>query len=76
MLLRALGLLLQTLGRRRQMRLRLQGRLQEWQRVRLRKMQGRGRVILVTLRGWLLVLLLWRLVGRLRTQQGRLRTRQ
>ena len=58
------------------MRLRLQGRLQEWQRVMLRRMQGRGRVILVTLRGWLLVLLLWRLVGRLRTQQGRLRTRQ
>ena len=76
MLLRAPGLLLQTLGRRRQMRLRLQGRLQEWQRVRLRRMQGRGRVILVTRRGWLLVLLLWRLVGRLRTQQGRLRTRQ
>ena len=76
MLLRVPGLLLQTLGRRRQMRLRLQGRLQEWQRVRLRRMQGRGRVILVTRRGWLLVLLLWRLVGRLRTQQGRLRMRQ
>ena len=58
------------------MRLRLQGRLQEWQRVRLRKMQGRGRVILVTLRGWLLVQLLWRLGARLRTQRRRLQTRQ
>ena len=54
------------------MRLRLQGRLQEWQRVRLRKMQGRGRVILVTRRGWLLALLLWQLAGRLRRLQRQL----
>ena len=58
------------------MRLRLQGRLLEWLRVRRQRMLARVRVILVTLRGWPLVLLLWRLVGRLRTQQGRLRTRQ
>ena len=76
MLLRVPGLLLQTLGRRRQMRLRLQGRLLVWLRVRQRKMLARGRVILVTRRGWLLVLLLWRLADRLRTLRRRLRMRQ
>ena len=76
MLLGVLGLLLRMLGRRRQMRLRLQGRLLVWLRVRRRKMLARGRVILVTRRGWLLVLLLWRLVGRLRTLRRRLRLRQ
>ena len=76
MLLRALGLLLQTLGRRTPMRLRLQGRLLEWLRVRRQRMLARVRVILVTLRGWLLVQLLWRLGARLRTQRRRLQTRQ
>ena len=33
-------------------------------------------MILVTLLGWLLVLLLWRLVGRLRTLRRRLQMRQ
>ena len=76
MLLGVLGLLLRMLGRRRQMRLRLQGRLLVWLRVRRRKMLARGRVILVTRRGWLLVLLLWRLVGRLRRLRRRLQMRQ
>ena len=69
MLLGVLGLLLRMLGHRMRMRLRLQERLQEWLRVRRRRM-------LVTLRGWLLVQLLWRLVVQLRTQRRRLRTQQ
>ena len=59
MLLGVLGLLLRMLGHRMRMRLRLQERLQEWLRVRRRRMLARVREILVTLRGWLLVQLLW-----------------
>ena len=76
MLLGVLGLLLRMLGHRMRMRLRLQERLQEWLRVRRRRMLARVREILVTRRGWLLVLVLWRLVGRLRTLRRRLRMRQ
>ena len=76
MLLGVLGLLLRMLGHRMRMRLRLQERLQEWLRVRRRRMLARVREILVTLRGWLLVQLLWRLVVQLRTQRRRLQTRQ
>ena len=58
------------------MLLRLEGRRLVWLRARRRRMLARGRVILVTRRGWLLVLLLWRLVGRLRTLRRRLQMRQ
>ena len=46
MLLGVLGLLLRMLGRRRQMRLRLQGRLLVWLRVRQRKMLAVKQLIL------------------------------
>ena len=58
------------------MLLRLEGRRLVWLRARRRRMLARGRVILVTLLGWLLVLLLWRLADRLRTLRRRLRMRQ
>ena len=58
------------------MLLRLEGRRLVWLRVRRRRMLARVREILVTLRGWLLVQLLWRLVVQLRTQRRRLRTQQ
>ena len=58
------------------MLLRLEERRLVWLRARRRRMLARGRVILVTLLGWLLVLLLWRLADRLRTLRRRLRMRQ
>ena len=58
------------------MLLRLEGRRLVWLRARRRRMLARGRVILVTLLGWPLVLLLWRLADRLRTLRRRLRMRQ
>ena len=42
------------------MLLRLEGRRLVWLRARRRRMLARGRGILVTLLGWLPVLLLWR----------------
>ena len=58
------------------MLLRLEGRRLVWLRARRRRMLARGRGILVTLLGWLPVLLLWRLEDRLRKLRRRLQMRQ
>ena len=58
------------------MLLRLEGRRLVWLRARRQRMLARGRGILVTLLGWLPVLLLWRLEDRLRKLRRRLQMRQ